>query len=107
LSNDLLRRCAQRAAGYDRDNRFFSENFAEFKDAGYLTMGIPREPGGRGFSLVQTCLEQRRLAYHAPATALGINMHVYWIGVAADLWRQGDKSLEWLLKEAMAALVPI
>jgi alkylation response protein AidB-like acyl-CoA dehydrogenase len=105
LSNDLLRRCAQRTAGYDRDNRFFSEDFAELKEAGYLTMAVPRELGGRGFSLAQTCLEQRRLAYHAPATALGINMHVYWVGLAADLWRQGDKSLEWLLKEAMAGEV--
>jgi alkylation response protein AidB-like acyl-CoA dehydrogenase len=105
LSNDMLRRCAQRAAGYDRDNRFFSEDFAELKDAGYLTMVVPREFGGRGLTLAQSCREQRRLAYHAPATALGINMHVYWVGVAADLWRQGDKSLEWMLTEAMAGEV--
>ncbi len=39
------------------------------------------------------------------ATALGVNMHVYWAGLVADLWRQGDKSLEWLLKEAMAGEV--
>jgi alkylation response protein AidB-like acyl-CoA dehydrogenase len=101
----MLRRCAQRAAGYDRDNRFFSEDFAELKDAGYLTMAVPQEFGGRGLTLAQCCREQRRLAYHAPATALGINMHVYWVGVAADLWRQGDKSLEWMLKEAMAGEV--
>jgi len=46
------------------------------------------------------CFEQRRLAYHAPATALAINMHVFWLGLIADLWRAGDKSLEWVLKEA-------
>ena len=28
---------------------------------------------------------QRRLAYVAPATALAVNMHCYWTGVAADL----------------------
>ena len=27
-------------------------------------------------------------------------MHLYWTGVAADLWRAGDTSLTWLLKEA-------
>ena len=32
-------------------------------------------------------------------------MHVYWVGLVADLWRQGDRSLEWLLKEAMAGEV--
>jgi alkylation response protein AidB-like acyl-CoA dehydrogenase len=105
LSNELLRRCAERTAGYDRDNRFFSEDFSDLKEAGYLTMTVPRELGGRGLTLAQSCREQRRLAYHAPATALGINMHIYWVGLAADLWRQGDKSLEWLLKEAMAGEV--
>jgi alkylation response protein AidB-like acyl-CoA dehydrogenase len=43
------------------------------------------------------------LAYHAPATALAVNMHLYWIGVAADLWRRGDVSLEWILREAAAS----
>jgi alkylation response protein AidB-like acyl-CoA dehydrogenase len=32
-------------------------------------------------------------------------MHVYWVGLIADLWRQGDRSLEWILKEAMAGEV--
>ena len=52
--------------------------------------------------LAEVCREQRRLAYRAPATALAVNMHLYWIGVAADLWRSGDTSLEWLLREAAA-----
>src|SRR3954453_18376493 len=29
-------------------------------------------------------------------------MHTYWTGVAADLRRMGDTSLEWLLREAVA-----
>ncbi len=105
LSDDVLRRCAERCAGYDHDNRFFHEDFADLKAAGYLTMAVPHELGGQGLTLAQVCREQRVLAYHAPATALGINMHVYWVGVAADLWRQGDKSLEWLLREALAGEV--
>jgi alkylation response protein AidB-like acyl-CoA dehydrogenase len=28
-------------------------------------------------------------------------MHVYSTGVAADLWRGGDSSMEWLLREAV------
>jgi alkylation response protein AidB-like acyl-CoA dehydrogenase len=101
LSDGLLQRCAERYAGYDRENSFFHDDFAELKEAGYLTMAVPSELGGRGLNLAQVCREQRRLAYHAPATALGINMHVYWIGLVADLWRRGDTSMEWLLKEAM------
>jgi alkylation response protein AidB-like acyl-CoA dehydrogenase len=56
-------------------------------------------------SLAEVTRLQRRLAYRAPATALGINMHIYWTGVAADLRRLGDRSLEWLLREAMAGEV--
>src|SRR6516165_6572945 len=98
LSNELLTRCHERAAIYDRENRFFHEDFEDLRSAGYLTMAVPEELGGRGLTLVQVCREQRRLAYHAPATAIAVNMHIYWTGLAADLWRSGDRSLEWLLR---------
>ena len=105
LSDSLLQGLSKRVAAYDRDNRFFSEDFEDLRKAGYLTMSIPKELGGQGASLADVCRRQRRLAYHAPATALGINMHVYWVGVAADLWRAGDKSMEWVLREAAAGEV--
>ncbi len=99
LSDELLAGCAARAAGYDRDNRFFAEDFEALKQAGYLQSPIPREIGGLGMSLAEVCREQRRLAYHAPATALATNMHLYWMGVAADLYRLGDTSLRWMLED--------
>jgi alkylation response protein AidB-like acyl-CoA dehydrogenase len=102
LSDALLQRFAKRCGAYDRENRFFQEDFDDLKEAGYLTLPVPKELGGAGYTLAQMCREQRRLGYHAPATALGVNMHLYWVGLAADLWRQGDRSLEWLLQEAMA-----
>ncbi len=105
LSEDLLSRCAQRAPIYDRENRFFSEDFEELRKAGYLKLNLPPELGGAGLTLAETCREQRRLAYHAPATALAVNMHLYWIGIAGDLSRTGDRSLQWLLEEAAAGEV--
>jgi alkylation response protein AidB-like acyl-CoA dehydrogenase len=101
LSDDMLARFHQRAPVYDRENRFFFEDFEEMKQAGYLAMNVPSELGGRGYSMVDTMKEQRRLGYYAPATALAINMHLYWVGVAADLWRAGDTSLEWMLRGAV------
>ena len=100
LSQDLLDRCHKRAAAYDRENRFFQEDFDELKEAGYFRMAVPRELGGYGMRLHDVARETRRLAYCAPATALACNMHQYWVGVAADLWREGDKSCEWVLREA-------
>lgn len=105
LTDGLLERCRERAPLYDRENRFCQEDFDELKAAGYLRMAIPREFGGLGMSLAQVGRETRRLAMYAPATALCINMHNYWVGVAADSWRMGDKSVEWLLKEAAAGEV--
>jgi alkylation response protein AidB-like acyl-CoA dehydrogenase len=105
LSDKLLHQFAERAGVYDRENRFFHEDFEDLNRAGYLTIPVPKELGGAGMSLAEVSREQRRLGYYAPATALGVNMHLYWVGVAADLWRQGDRSLEWMLKEAMAGEV--
>lgn len=105
LCEDILERCYARAPRYDAENRFFEEDFQELRDAGYLLMAIPEEFGGLGMSLADVCREPRRLAYYAHATVLAVNMHLYWTGVAADLWRAGDTSCTWLLGEAAAGEV--
>lgn len=105
LPDEMLQRFEQRAAGYDQENRFFFEDFEELRDAGYLRMCVPVELGGLGYTMADAMREQRRLAYHAAPTALAINMHLYWTGLVADLWRAGDKSLEWLLREAAEGAV--
>jgi len=102
LTEELLASFDSRAATYDRENRFFDQDFEELRAAKYFVMPVPKEFGGPGLSLAEVCREQRRLAYHASATALAVNMHLYWVGVAADLWRRGDQSLEWMLRDAAA-----
>ncbi len=99
LSQSLLEGCRSRAAGYDRENTFCRQDFDELKAAGYLKSALPKEFGGAGMRLAEMARETRLLAQYAPATALCINMHNYWVGTAADLWRAGDKSCEWILKE--------
>jgi alkylation response protein AidB-like acyl-CoA dehydrogenase len=100
VSDALLQACRQRAAGYDRDNKFCQEDFDELKAAGYLRMTLPEEFGGLGYTLNQYTREARRLATHAPATALCLNMHHYWVGTAADSWRTGDKTVGFILEDA-------
>jgi len=101
----MLETFRARAPEYDRDNRFFQEDFDDLRGTGYLKMAIPKEFGGLGMNLAQAGRETRRLAMYAPATALALNMHTYWVGDAADCWRSGDKSLEWILHEAAAGEV--
>ena len=101
LSDEMLARFATRATTYDRENRFFTEDFEELRQAGYLLMAVPRALGGLGLNLLEGCREQRRLAYYAPATALAVNMHLEATAMAADLYRAGDTSCTWLLEEAV------
>ena len=92
LDLGLLERIRSRAADYDARNAFFTEDLADLKAAGYLA---PRP-------LLEAALDQRRLASYAPATALGINMHLVWTGVARVLSERGDHSLDWVLEDAAA-----
>src|ERR1700752_4691494 len=79
LTEEKLARFAARAAAYDRENRFFQEDFDELRAAKYLLLPVPVKVGGEGMTLAEVCPEQRRLACCAPATALALNMHFYWV----------------------------
>ncbi|HWK19477.1 MAG TPA: acyl-CoA dehydrogenase family protein [Microbacteriaceae bacterium] len=90
LDPAMLQRFRDRAPGYDRDNAFFHEDLEDLRDAGYL----------RVRSLLETARDQRRLAAYAPATALAVNMHHVWLGVARVLRDRGDDSLAWVIDDA-------
>jgi alkylation response protein AidB-like acyl-CoA dehydrogenase len=105
LSETLLDSCARRAAEYDRDNKFFSEDLKELRDAGYLLAAVPSEMGGLGLTHSQICHEQRRLARRSAPTALAVNMHLGSTGISTDLWKSGDHSQVWLLEEAARGAV--
>jgi alkylation response protein AidB-like acyl-CoA dehydrogenase len=90
LTAELLARIRSRAAGYDRDNVFFTEDLDDLRSAGYLTAR----------PLLEMARDQRLLAAHAPATALGINMHLVVVGMARVLAERGDTSLGWVADEA-------
>ena len=100
LTDEMLARFDERAPIYDRENRFFDEDFAELRASGYLSCALPVEYGGSGLGLLGYTKLARRLAYVAPATALAVNMHVYWTGLAADLMKMGDDSCRFILEKA-------
>ena len=92
LTPELLQGIRDRAAGYDARNAFFFDDLAALREAGYLR---PR-------SLTAAARDQRLLAAHAPATALGMTMHLVWMGVARDLAAAGDDSLAWVTRDCEA-----
>lgn len=105
LPDDLLRRIHGRAAEYDRENRFFAEDFEELRERGYLRLFVPEDLGGPGLGMYEVSRLQQVLAKAAPATALGINMHLVWTGVARALLERGDDSHRFVLEEAAAGEV--
>ncbi len=75
-------------------------DIARLADVDYLKVALPPEFGGLGCTLRQAACGQRRLARHAPLTALAVSAHLYWTGAAADAYRAGDDSVRWILLEA-------
>lgn len=102
LTDDLLERIHGRAARYDAENVFPQEDLDDLVAAGYLTAMVPEEMGGAGLSLEEMTREQMRLAAAAPATALAVNMHHVWVGVARTVHARGDDSCDFILHEAAA-----
>lgn len=105
LPVDMLERFRSRAGDLDRDNAYFVDDLRELREVGYLTAAVPAERGGWGLSLAELARSQRRLARYAPATALSLSMHSYWIGIANEMERLGDPSLRWIPEAAVAGEV--
>lgn len=105
LPDDLLERIRERAPIHDRENTFPRQDLDELRDAGYLRILVPTERGGAGLSLEQAAILQQRLAGAAPATALAINMHLVWTGVAKVFSDRGVPGLEFVQDGAAAGEV--
>ncbi|MDN3495971.1 acyl-CoA dehydrogenase family protein [Planococcus sp. APC 4015] len=105
LPDDLLERFRERAVVHDRENTFPEADLAELRDAGYLAILAPAELGGAGLGLVEAAVLQQRLAGAAPATALAINMHLVWTGVAKVLADRGIDDLRFVHEGAVAGEV--
>jgi alkylation response protein AidB-like acyl-CoA dehydrogenase len=99
------RRFQSRAARYDAENAFFAEDFTELVEVGYLKASLPARLGGSGLSLTELTREQRQLAYWAPATALAVNMHLYWGASAVAAVERGVGGVDWLLDDIAAGQV--
>ncbi len=100
LTDELLQGIRERAAGFDERNEFPYADLQVLKDAGYLAALAPVEDGGLGWDFATVVDAQKKLAGYAPATALAVNMHLIWSGVAA-IFRAHDKhDLDFILQDA-------
>ncbi|MBX9609202.1 MAG: acyl-CoA dehydrogenase family protein [Gammaproteobacteria bacterium] len=80
-------RFAARAATFDREARFPTENYVDLREAGLLGICVPREHGGLGADYRAYCLTAAEIGRYCGATALTWNMHVcscLWSGPLSD-----------------------
>ncbi|WP_424937472.1 MULTISPECIES: acyl-CoA dehydrogenase family protein [Bacteria] len=105
LPDDLLERIRERAPIHDRENTFPQQDLDELRDAGYLSILVPSDRGGAGLGLAEAAVLQQRLAAAAPATALAINMHLVWTGVAKVFSDRGVPGLGFVQDGAVAGEV--
>ncbi len=102
----MLERFRSRADALDRDNEYFEDDLRRARAIGLPRRRRPIRPRRVGpLRSPSWPRSQRRLARYAPATALAISMHSYWIGIANELDRAGDSSLRWILEAAAAGEV--
>ncbi|KAA9149052.1 acyl-CoA dehydrogenase [Microbacterium lushaniae] len=105
LPDELLERIRERAAVHDRENTFPVDDLDDLRDAGYLAILVPEDRGGSGLGLAEASVLQQRLATAAPATALAVNMHLVWTGVAKVLQDRGVDDLAFVQTGAAAGEV--
>ena len=78
---------AGRAAAYDREAKFPTENYRDLHRSGLLGIAIPRQHGGFGADYQTYALTAAEIGRYCGATALTWNMHVcstLWSGPLAD-----------------------
>ena len=102
LTDALLTTFRERAAEHDRANTFNHDDIADLRAAGYFVALVPEEFGGLGLTVEEMTLEQMRLAGASPATALAVNMHQIWMGVARFVHGGGDSSVDFVFEDAVA-----
>jgi alkylation response protein AidB-like acyl-CoA dehydrogenase len=85
LAGELADTFGKRANENDWAGVFPYENYQDLKQAGYLTLSVPRDQGGWGADPLEITLAQARLAQGCASTALVVGMHLSAIGRFSSL----------------------
>ena len=95
IAAELGKTFAERAGRYDREASFPYENFADLRDAGFLTLAVPERFGGLGADFVTYAMVAEEIGRHCGSTALTFNMHTATCllagPIADELGLQGDE----------------
>ncbi len=85
ISRLARERFAPRAARYDAENTFPTENYADLREHRLMDLTVPKEYGGKGLSSLAYCLAMREMAKGDSSTALTFNMHATIMTIIAHI----------------------
>jgi alkylation response protein AidB-like acyl-CoA dehydrogenase len=101
--NELGReRFAPRARAIDDEASFPVENYKDLAAEGFMTLTIPKEYGGHGFSLGEYAMVGAEIGKYCGATALTFNMHN-----SSMMWSRFMYDLPTLTPEDRDAFAPL
>ncbi len=100
--NELGPRMAERAKSVDDDASFPVDNYKDLADEGFLTLCIPVEFGGMGFSMGEYAMVGAEIGKFCGATALTFNMHN-----SSMAWSRFMFDMPNLTPEEKAAFAPL
>jgi alkylation response protein AidB-like acyl-CoA dehydrogenase len=99
----LATRVGRKAAPHDRahdvDATFVTEAYDAMHEAGYLSLPVPVELGGRGATIRQMVLAQQELGSWSGAAGLASTMHLYLTFVQCWRLRRGAPDAEGVLSK--------
>lgn len=91
IARNLGQEFSKRAAAYDRNGEFVSENYRELRESRLFSSGIPLELGGGGASYEELCGVVREIGRHCGSTALAFAMHTHPVAVNVFKHLRGDE----------------
>jgi acyl-CoA dehydrogenase len=97
-ADELGAQIAPYAAEHDRDGTFVTEAFELLRSSGWLAIAVPEELGGRGATIREVAMGQRRLAMSCGSSALASSMHQHITLFTAWRHRRGLPGAEATLK---------
>ena len=100
--NALGPKMSERAVAIDLDASFPTQNYKDLADLGYLTLTVPTEFGGHGFSLGEYAMVGAEIGKYCGATALTFNMHN-----SSMMWSRFMYEMPHLSDDERAAFAPL
>ncbi|KIT18104.1 acyl-CoA dehydrogenase family protein [Jannaschia aquimarina] len=88
IAGRLTKTFAKRAAESDENDRFVEANYADLKNVGLISAGVPRELGGGGADVRALCKMLRVISGACGSTGLALSMHTHQVAIPAWRWHQ-------------------